>query len=336
MFQGHPRTQVVAVSSGRAERAEKVAKEQGIAAHYTNFEEMLDKEKPDIVSIVTPPEFHCPMTLAALSRRIHVLCEKPFALNVDEAKRMRSAADHAGMVAMIDYEFRFLPGRAYALELLRQNYVGQIRMAHFVVRFGWRSQADDPPWDWWSDASRGGGALGALGSHAVDTLWAMMGPPRRVFCELVAFVPERSGKTVTSDDSYTLIVELESGARAVVQMTSAAGVNDAHFGIYGSEGQLTIPNLFALELYGGKRSDRRIGPIEIPEQYRLKVEEQPHTLRAPFRVLLGRMIHAIDNRLPSPTPDFNDALNSQAVLDAARLSSQERRWVEVDRSALLS
>lgn len=151
------------MSSGRAERAGKTAKEHGIPAHYTDFEEMLDKEKPDIVSIVTPPGLHCPMTLSALSRRIHVLCEKPFALNLDEAKRMRAAAEHAGVVAMIDFEFRFLPGRAYALELLRQNYAGHIRMAHLLLHFGWRSKPEDAPWDWWSDASRGGGALGALG-----------------------------------------------------------------------------------------------------------------------------------------------------------------------------
>lgn len=231
---------------------------------------------------------------------------------------------------MIDYEFRFLPARAYALELLRQNYIGEIRMAHFVVRFGWRSQPEEPGWDWWSDASRGGGALGALGSHAVDTLWLMMGPPRNVFCDLATFVPERSGKAVTSDDGYALIIEFESGARAVVQMAAAAGINDAHFGIYGSDGQLTIPNIFGTELYGGKTPDRQAGPIEIPEHYRLGREEP--TLRAPFRVLLNRMIHAIDNRLPAPSPDFNDAVNSQAVLDAARLSSRERRWVEVEKT----
>jgi predicted dehydrogenase len=320
----------VAVCSGRAERAEKVAREQGIPSYYTNFEEMLDREKPDIVSIVTPPSLHCPMAVAALNRGIHVLCEKPFALDLDEAKRMRTAALEAGVVAMIDYEFRFLPGRAYALELLRQKYVGEIRMAHFVVRFGWRSKPESAPWDWWSDASRGGGALGALGSHAVDTLWVMMGPPRRVFCDLVTFVPERNGQAVTSDDGYTLIVELESGARAVVQMTAAAGVTDAHFGIYGSEGQLTIPNLFATELHGGKTGGRQIVPLEIPEQYRLPREEPP--LRAPFRSLLGRMIHAIDNRIPSPSPDFDDAVHSQAVLDAARLSAKEKRWVEVERT----
>src|SRR6185436_19961026 len=133
-----------------------------------------------------------------------------------EARRMKDAADEAKVVAMIDYEFRFLPGRAYAAELVRQKYVGEIRMADFVVHVGNRSNAKDVDWNWWSDETKGGGLLGAFGSHAVDTLWLLMGPPRRVFCDLVTFVKERSGKAVTSDDSYTLLIEFESGARASI------------------------------------------------------------------------------------------------------------------------
>jgi len=330
VFQSHPRTQVIAVSSGRAERAEKIAKEHGIPAHYTNFEEMLDNEKPDLVSIVTPPEQHFPMTMAALNRRIHTLCEKPFAMNIDEAKQMKAVADDTPVVAMVDFEFRFLPGRAYAEDLLRQNYVGEIRMAHFITQFGWRSKPEDAEWNWWSDASKGGGALGALGSHAADSLWLILGTPRRIFCDLATFVPERSGKPVTSDDSYTLLIEFESGARAVVQMSSAAGINGSHFGIYGSDGELFIPNLMATELRGGKRGDRVTATIPIPEKYRLAPEEQP--LRAPFRVLVNRMIHAIDNRLPSPSPNFDDGAKSQIILDAARESARQGTWVEVVRT----
>ena len=325
VFQSHPRTQVVAVSSGRRERAEKTARDFGVAAHYTNFEEMLEKEKPDLVSIVTPPSLHCPMTLAAVGRGIHVLCEKPFALNVDEARRMKDAAERANVVAMIDYEFRFLPARAYATELLRHNYTGEIRLVEFTFHMGMRSKAEDVGWDWWSDQTQGGGALGALGSHAIDTLCYWMGQPRRVFCDLVTFVKERSGKPVTADDSYTLIIEFQSGARAAIQMTIVAGVNDSRIAIFGTDGQLIITN--GSGLHGGKRADRKIGPIEIPEHYRLPREDQH--LRPPFRVLLNRMVQSIDNRLPSPSPNFTDAVLSQAVIDAAHQASREGRWIEV-------
>src|SRR6185436_11099762 len=125
VFQSHSRTRVVAVSSGRLERAASAARDHNIPAFYTDFEEMLEKEKPDIVSIVTPPNLHFPMTMAALSRGIHVLCEKPFALDAEEAKQMKAAADHTPVVAMVDFEFRYVPARAYLVDLIRSNYIGE-------------------------------------------------------------------------------------------------------------------------------------------------------------------------------------------------------------------
>jgi len=327
VIQAHPRTQVVAVSSGRLERAQKTATEHGIPAYYTDFAEMLDREKPDIVSIVTPPIEHFRMVQAALDRRIHTLCEKPFAMNLAEARQMKSAADALPMVvAMVDFEFRDLPGRAYAAELVRQGYIGKLRMADLMVHLGTRSRSEDFAWDWWSDSIARGGELGAVGSHTADMFWKMEGKPRRLLCDLVTFVPERSGRQVTSDDSYTLLMEFESGARAIVQMTHAAGLGDGHLGFYGSEGELVIPNLFATEIRGGRRPDKS-APLEIPERYRLPQEQPP--LRAPFRVLFNRMVHAIDNGLTSPSPNFEDGVNSQIVLEAAYLSAKEKRWVEL-------
>src|SRR5262249_1979122 len=160
----------------------------------------------------------------SLDRRIHTLCEKPFALNLQQARQMKRAADEAsGVVAMIDFEFRYLPGRAFAFELIEQGYIGTLRMADLMVHLGTRSRTEDVGWDWWSDAPARGGELGAVGSHTVDMFCKVAGKPRRLLCDLAAFVRQRSGREVTSDDSYTLLMEFESGARAIAQMTHAAG-----------------------------------------------------------------------------------------------------------------
>ncbi len=328
VFGSHPGTEVVAVSSGRKERAEAVAAEHHIPSAYTDFEQMLDEAKPDIFSIATPPDLHCPMALAAIERGIHVLCEKPFAMDADEAKAMHDSASKAGIVAMVDFEFRYLPARTFLRRLLRQKYVGKIRMVDFMIHFGWRSRSDDVAWNWWSDRARGGGVLGALGSHAVDSMRLWMGQPKRVVCDLTTFVDEREGKAVTSDDSYIMMLEFESGARAVVQMSAVAGVEAAHIGIFGSEGQLVIPDYRGSSIIGGKRSTREVRSLEIPERYQL-AKESGHFLTAPFRVLLNSMVTAIEQDLPSPSPNFADGLAAQIVLDAARLSSIEGRWVEL-------
>jgi predicted dehydrogenase len=67
--------------------------------------------------------------------------------------------------------------------------------------------------------------------------------------------------------------------------------------------------------------------MEIPQKYQSAPEG--HALSAPFRVLLNRMIHAIDNNLPSPAPNFQDGVNSQIMLDAVRLSAMQGRWVDL-------
>ena len=125
--------------------------------------------------------------------------------------------------------------------------------------------------------------------------------------------------------SYTVLGQARTlvydGESHPTSIALAGGVDDVRFGIHGSEGELTIPNWYATELRGGKRSDRKTGPLEIPEMYRLPHDDIP--LRAAFRVLLGRMVQAIDNRLPSPSPNFVDGVNSQAVIDAAHLSARQ-------------
>ncbi len=136
---------------------------------------MLDNEKPDLVSIVTPPNLHCPMSLAALSRGIHVLCEKPFAMNLDEAKQMNAAAENANVVAMVDYEFRFLPARTYAAELLRQNYIGEIRMADVVLHAGMRSKAEDV-------LSRIGLPANSTAASGRTARWVRLKSPRYIDC----------------------------------------------------------------------------------------------------------------------------------------------------------
>jgi len=138
-------------------------------------------------------------------------------------------------------------------------------------------------WNWWSDASKGGGALAHWDRMRRTASGLILGTPRRIFCDLATFVPERSGKPVTSDDSYTLLIEFESGARAVVQMSSAAGISGSHFGIYGSDGELFIPNLMATELRGGKRGDRVTATIPIPEKYGWLPRSNPVPWRADSR-----------------------------------------------------
>src|SRR5713101_5684712 len=113
--------QIVAIASANREHAEEVAREFGIEHVERDWRALVERDDIDLVSIVTPVVTHCEMTMAALHRGKAVLCEKPMAMNADEARRMTERAQKAGVLALIDHELRFLPGRIKMRELLRSG-----------------------------------------------------------------------------------------------------------------------------------------------------------------------------------------------------------------------
>jgi predicted dehydrogenase len=160
-FQLLPGVEVVAVASGTPGRAAETAERFGIPAAFDDWRALLDQVDCDVVSIVTPPYLHHEMALAAIERRRHVFCEKPFASNLAEAVEMVQAVERSGLVHAVDHEFRYRPARARFKELVDAGQLGEPR----VIRWGWllgmlaepRSRA----WNWWSERSKGGGIFGA-------------------------------------------------------------------------------------------------------------------------------------------------------------------------------
>src|SRR5215212_1238028 len=122
----------------------------------------------DVVAVATPPSEHLAMGIAALDGGKHLLCEKPTAVNAAEAEQLLEAGRrNPGRVAIIDHELRFLPSFRAARE--RMDELGGVRYAE--VRYASPSRGDrSREWNWWSDAARGGGIWGAVGSHFVDAL----------------------------------------------------------------------------------------------------------------------------------------------------------------------
>src|SRR5687767_4352475 len=151
--------QIVAIASAHRENAEQVAREFGIPKVEDDWRGVVARKDVDLVSIVTPVVTHCEMTLAALDAGKAVLCEKPMAMNADEARRMMERAKEKGLLALIDHELRFLPGRLAVAKLVRDGAVGRVWHARSSFSSGQRADLNRP-WNWWSDVKQGGGALG--------------------------------------------------------------------------------------------------------------------------------------------------------------------------------
>src|SRR3989454_329125 len=168
-----PGVRVTAVASGRRANAEAAAREFGIPHVFSDGVELAHSGEVDLVVISSTPDSHARYALAALEAGKHVLCEKPTALNGGGAQLMLAAAERRPrQLAWIDHELRYEPNRRKVHDLIRAGAIGEVRHLELVLRpylrGDGRPQAADAPWTWWSDAAKGGGILGAVGSHLID------------------------------------------------------------------------------------------------------------------------------------------------------------------------
>ena len=155
------------------ERAEQAAKNYGIegAKAYEDYNEMLAKEKLDVVHVCTPNNVHAPATVASMEAGCHVMCEKPMAKTVAEAQQMLDAQKRTGKKLTIGYQNRFAPEQQCLHEACENGDLGDI---YYAEAEAIRRRAV-PTWGVFIDEEKqGGGPLIDIGTHALDlTLWHM-------------------------------------------------------------------------------------------------------------------------------------------------------------------
>jgi predicted dehydrogenase len=323
---------VVAITSARREHAEEVAREAGIPQVEGDWRALVARDDVDLVSIVTPVVTHCEMALAALSHGKSVLCEKPMAMNADEARQMTEAARAAGALALIDHELRFLPGRRKMREMLERGDVGKIK--HAGVTFRSDSRADpDRPWNWWSDEKQGGGALGAIGSHIVDGFrWLLATEVESVTGTLATHIAERKdhhgqSRPVTTDDEANLILrfretDLVAGATANVSISMVAAGKPLHrVEIFGENGALRVEG--DGELWRSAIGDGDWRRVEI-DGGELGAGMNDNGWARGFTVFSQKIVEALltAGKSVAGAATFEDGYRTQLVLDAARRSSE--------------
>jgi predicted dehydrogenase len=332
--------QIVAIASARRENAEKVAREFDIQQVESDWRVLVARGDIDLVSIVTPVVTHCEMTLAALAHAKAVLCEKPMAMNAGEALLMTERAHEAGVVALIDHELRFLPGRMKMRELIQHGDIGKVRHAKLTFRSDSRSDVNRP-WNWWSDKTQGGGALGAIGSHVIDGWrWLLGAEVSEVFCNLATHIRERkdeSGRArqVTTDDEANILLrfgetEFTEGATGNASMSLVEpGKPEHRLEVFGSSGALMIEE--SGELWQSKVGDgewRRV----VTDRGELSPGMRDGGWARGFTSLSKRIVETL--RAGSTTvagaATFEEGYRTQLVLDAARQSNDQGCWVKIE------
>ncbi|HYP00430.1 MAG TPA: Gfo/Idh/MocA family oxidoreductase [Pyrinomonadaceae bacterium] len=335
---------IVAIASARRERAAAVAREFEIPFVGKDWREVVERDDVQLVSIVTPTATHLEMTLHALAHGKAVLCEKPMAMNAAETDEMRRAAAAAGTLAHIDHELRFLAGRRRMRELIGAGEIGRVRHAHLIYRADSRAGADRA-WDWWSDASAGGGALGAIGSHIIDSFHWLLDGARvsRVFCQLSTHTRARPDhanggmRPVTSDDAATLLLNFAGGELlAATGATANASMSFVEAGeplhrleIFGERGALRVEGdgaLWHAQLGAGMWHPMEAGRGELAPGM------HDNGWSRGFTTFAREIVRALSEgrNTVEGAATFDDGHRTQLVLDAARRSHAAGCRVEPD------
>ncbi len=329
-----PFVEVTGICSRRPERALTSAARYSIRKKSTDYREFVRDPDIDAVVIASPPSLHHAMTVAAIEAGKHVLCEKPLARTLAESRDLVRLAQQAGVVAMVNHEFRFEPARVYTKQLIELGYLGEPHSATVTV---YRSTLNDPhgvAWDWLMDEAKGGGMLRAAGSHYLDALRWWFGDIRAVSGATSTMIRQRRFAdshemgSVSADDNFAVLLKFTSGAMATVTYSATAAFEAGEQIILsGSDGLLMMTG--DRKLYGAKRGGM-LEEKELPAELTEEVSPSEHPLAGPTELLLRVWIGSIRTG-ETESPSFLDGMKVQELMDGAVRSSQLGRWIEVER-----
>jgi predicted dehydrogenase len=344
-YRATPGVEVTAFCQRTKISAEQIARDFGIPQVFADYREMLDRGKLDAVSLTTPTNVHLAMAREAFDRGVAVLCEKPLAMNRNEAAEMLRLADEARVVHMTAFNFRFIRAFSRMKELVQEGYVGA-RILHVEAAWFTEGRADPSvPFRWRDDKSAVGfGAMGDVGVHLVDLVRWLAGDLKRVCAQQAIFTKERtladgSGRReVTVEDCCIFIGELAGGGLvSFVANAAARGAGYQEIRILGNEGMLRVavdrtrPDWPIGMLWGAQGKG---APQVLPMPERLTQGFDPADPRkAVAEFIFASLTRVFADSIRSgeqPSPSFKDGLEAQKVLDAAEKSAQAGSWTAID------
>jgi len=235
------------------ERAAEFADRFGIKRYYTNYQEMLDNEQLDGVSVVTVDALHAKASTAALARGVGVLCEKPLAATVKEAEAMAAAARASGRPAMVNFSKRNSSALQQAHRLIEYGKIGRIMhveasyLQSWLVDDYWGDWRADHRWLWRLSVNHGSmGVLGDLGCHIFDMAQFLCGDFNDVYCILKTFEKGAPGipgnYDLKANDSFSATVSFASGAVGSIHSSrwATGHKNREYICVYGEKGAIKV------------------------------------------------------------------------------------------------
>jgi predicted dehydrogenase len=265
---------LTSVLRSQIDTEQRLMESLGIEVRTTDPDEFFSQQH-DIVDICTPNVLHKEQTLAAMKKGSHVYCEKPLAMNLEEARTMRLAAEQAGVLTHVAFVLRYVPAIRQMKALLEAGALGEI--LNFRAHMFHSSYLDPGrPMSWrLRNKDSGGGAFADLGAHLIDLTHYFLGEVAQVSAQMRTFIQERptakgssTQEKVDVDDWTHCQLILDSGVPGHIEVTrmAAGAAEETGFEIYGSTGALSfhISSPHAVRFHDLKQGRWLEGAIDVP------------------------------------------------------------------------
>jgi predicted dehydrogenase len=336
-----------AVAARSTDTAEEFSRRWGWQRVEADWRKLIEASDIDAVDVCSPNNTHCEIALAAAEAGKMILCEKPLAMNLNEAQRMVRAVERAGKPNMVWFNYRRVPAISLAKQIIQEGRLGRVFHYRATYLQDWTISAKVPvggPATWRLEKDvAGAGVSGDLLAHNIDTALWLNGSVSRVSGMTEVFIKDRltrDGKPVRVelDDVCTFLARFSNGSNGTFEATRYARgrKNRNSFEVNGEKGSLyfDLEDMHQLQYFNHE------DPNHLQGWRTILVTGAEHPYMANWWVpgcVIGYE-HTFINTLADflaclkkgerMRPDFSDALETQAVLDAVLESANRQSWIE--------
>jgi len=315
----------------------------------TDWRKVVTRDDIDLISIAAPNFLHKEIAVEAAKNGKHILCEKPLANNLVEAKEMLSAVRQTGVKNCCGYSYRFTPSLALASQLVQEGRVGRIYNVFVRYAQDWISNPDFAMVWRFDKKMAGSGPLGDLSAHSVDAVRFITGLNfMEVTGNLQTLIkerpvdrknPEGAKGRVTVDDVAQFLVNFEGGATGCFESTRLATgrKNYNTIEINGEKGSIfwNFEDQNYLLFYDNTQSPQEAGFKKINVTHDIHPYNggwwpQGHGIgyADSFVIEVAEFIRSIAEETEFH-PDFEDGVKAQEILEAVEKSAQDRTWIQI-------
>lgn len=335
-----------AVAGRTREKAEAFARQWGWQRVENDWRKLVEAPDIDLVDIGSPNNTHCEIALAAAAAGKMILCEKPLAMNLREAREMTRAVEKSGRPNMVWFNYRRVPAISLAKQMLEEGRLGKIFHYRATYLQDWTISPNVPvggPATWRLDKEvAGAGVSGDLVTHNIDTALWLNGPVARVSGMTEIFIkdrqrPDGGPARVEIDDVCTFLARFANGSNGTFEATRYARgrKNKNSFEVNGENGSIyfDLENMHQLQYFNHEDASHVQGwrtilvtGTEHPYMRNWWVPGCVIGYEHTFVNALADFLKGLEKG-ERARPDFRDALETQAVVEAVLESARTESWV---------